>query len=135
MSKTDIPNGSIYLKPDEGRIYEMGKLSAKFIADEEETKERYCVSEWWLKPNTEGPGAHQHDVNDEIFYVLEGTMTFLVGDKWIPAEKGSYIIIPPKTMHDFKNETDKRAGVLNIYIPGGFERNMPEIAKWFKENR
>lgn len=133
--KINLPEGSIYLKPGEGRQYEMGRLNAKFIADEDETIEKYCVSEWWLDPNTEGPGAHKHEENDEIFYVLEGTMSFLVGDSWVKAEKGSYIIIPPKTMHDFANNTDKKAGVLNVFIPGGFERNMPEIAKWFKENR
>src|SRR5690606_40131092 len=65
--------------------------SAIFKADEEETQEKYSISEWWLEPNTEGPGAHEHEENDEIFYVLEGVTTFLIGDKWIDAEKGTML--------------------------------------------
>jgi hypothetical protein len=26
-------------------------------------------------------------------------------------------------------------GVLNFFIPGGFERNMPSIVKWFEDNK
>lgn len=135
MNKDTLPEGAIVLKADEGRHYACGTMSAIFKADEEETAEKYSVSEWWLEPNSDGPGAHQHEINDELFYVLEGTTSFLVGDNWIDAEKGTFLRIPAKTIHDFKNRTDKRTGVLNIFIPGGFERNMPAIVKWFEENK
>ena len=129
-----IPPGSIFLPPDGGRRYEMGKMQAVFKADEEETQARYCVSEWWLDPHSKGPGAHLHEANDEVFYVLEGTATLLVGDQWIEASKGSFFLIPAKTMHDFENRSDYKMGLLNFFIPGGFERNMPAIMKWFEEN-
>ena len=121
----------IVLKPNEGRKYNLGTMSAVFKADEEETAEKYSVSEWWLEPNSEGPGAHQHDANDEVFYVLEGTTSFLIGDTWIDAIKGTFLRIPAKTMHDFANRTSNRTGVLNFYTPGGFERNMEDIVQWF----
>lgn len=123
-----LPNG-------EGRKYNCGNMTAIFKADENETNEKYSVSEWWLEPNSDGSGAHFHEDNDEVFYVLEGTITFLVGKEWIDAEKGTFIRIPAKTMHDFKNKTDKKTGVLNFFIPGGFERNMPSIVQWFNENK
>ena len=47
-----LPPGSIFLKPGEGRAYEMGALRAVFKADGDETQNRFCVSEWWLEPNT-----------------------------------------------------------------------------------
>lgn len=128
-------NDALFLRKGEGRIYECGTMTAVFKADENETAEKYSVSEWWLEPNSGGPGAHQHDENDEVFYVLEGTTSFLVGDTWIKADKGSFLRIPAKTIHDFKNETNSKTGVLNFFIPGGFERNMPAIVKWFEENR
>ena len=37
--------------------------------------------------------------------------------------------------HDFRNTTDEDAGLLNFFTPGGFERKMPAIVKWFAENR
>lgn len=84
---------------------------------------------------TEGPGAHSHEENDEIFYVLEGTASFLVDEEWVDAPEGTLLMIPAGTAHDFGNRTDARVGILNIYIPGGFERNMPEIVAWFRRNR
>jgi mannose-6-phosphate isomerase-like protein (cupin superfamily) len=113
----------------------MGKLWAVFKADEAETQERYSVSEWWLNPNTDGPGAHFHEANDEIFYVLEGRPELLVGDEWLVLEKDAFVRIPAGVMHDFRNRTSEDAGLLNFFIPGGFERKMPAIVKWFSENR
>ncbi len=125
---------ALLLTEGQGRTYNCGKMTAVFKADENETANKYSVSEWWLEPNSDGPGAHSHEDNDEIFYGLEGTTSFLVGDQWVDVEKGTFLRIPAKTIHDFANKTDRKAGVLNFFIPGGFERNMPEIVKWFKEN-
>ena len=125
---------AIVLGNGEGRLYNCGPMTAIFKADENETSCKYSVSEWWLEPHSDGPGAHLHESNDEIFYVLEGVTSFLVGDKWIDAGKGTFLRIPAKSLHDFANRTAQRTGVLNIFIPGGFERNMPEIVKWFQEN-
>ena len=113
----------------------MGTMKAVFKADEEETQQRYSVSEWWLEPNSTGPGAHLHEENDEVFYVIDGTASILVGEKWITASKGAFFLIPSNTMHDFANRSDKKMGLLNFFIPGGFERNMPSIVKWFENNR
>ena len=124
---------TIILEQGEGRSYNMGAMQAIFLADEQETDAQYSVSQWWIDPNSEGPGAHLHEDNDEVFYVLEGTMSFLAGEKWVDAKKGTFLRIPSKTLHDFANRTSERAGVLNFYIPGGFERNMPSIVKWFEE--
>lgn len=125
----------LILPEGEGRVYNCGTMTAVFKADENETDNQYSVSEWWLEPNSNGPGAHAHEENAEVFYVLEGRVSFLVGDEWIDADKGAFLRIPAKTIHDFKNRTDKKAGVLNFFIPGGFERNMPSIVKWFEENK
>lgn len=134
MNQKHTSNDVLILSAGQGRTYDCGTMTAVFKADEIETDEKYSISEWWLDPNSDGPGAHLHQDNDEVFYVLEGRPSFLIGDKWMEAEKGTFIRIPAKTMHDLANKTDKKTGVLNFFIPGGFERNMPEIVKWFKED-
>ena len=125
---------SLVLTKGQGRVYHCGPMTAIFKADENETNEKYSVSEWWIEPHSDGPGPHQHENNDEVFYVLEGTTSFLVGDQWIDADQGTFLRVPSKTIHDFKNKTDKKTGILNFYIPGGFERDMPRIVQWFEEN-
>ena len=123
----------IFLLPGEGRSYLMGRIAVVFKADGDETRKRYSISEWWLEPKTQGPGAHSHP-EDDIFYVLEGTMSILTGDRWTDAPKGSFVLAPGGVTHDFENRSSSRAGVLNFSIPGGFEKDMPGIVKWFAEN-
>src|SRR5690348_4935427 len=120
------PRKPIVRLPGGGREYRMPAMRAVFHADGEETGDTYSVSEWWLEPKSDGPGAHSHESNDEIFRVVEGTMSVLVGDEWIDAPEGSVIDIPAGVTHDFANRTDARAGLFNVCIPGGFERNMPD---------
>lgn len=110
----------------------MGRISAVFKADGEETAGRYSISEWWLEPKTKGPGAHSHD-EDDVFYVLEGVMSFLVADQWIDAARGAFVLVPGGATHDFENRGERRAGVLNISAPGGFEADMGAICEWYKE--
>jgi len=117
--------------PGEGREYPMGPLRAVFKADEAETRGAYSISEWWLDPYTRGPGAHQHE-EDDVFFVIEGTMSFFVGGAWIDAPQGSLVIAPAGTPHDFENRTSTRAGALNISVPGDFEPHMVGIAEWFR---
>jgi mannose-6-phosphate isomerase-like protein (cupin superfamily) len=59
-------------------------------------------------------------------------MTFLVGDEHVYATAGTFLRIPAGVMHDFENRTARRAGVLNVFIPGGFESNMPAILEWYR---
>jgi mannose-6-phosphate isomerase-like protein (cupin superfamily) len=122
---------AILLGPGEGRSYAMGAMSAVFKADEAETDSAYSISEWWLEPHTAGPGSHSHEAHDDIFYVIEGTVSFLIGDRWVAVQKGGFVRAAPGVTHDFRNDTDARAGFLNIYVPGGFERDMPAIVDWF----
>ncbi|GAA5161743.1 hypothetical protein GCM10023321_46440 [Pseudonocardia eucalypti] len=111
----------------------MGRINAVFKADGAETANRYSISEWWLEPHTTGPGTHTHP-EDDVFYVLDGTMTFLVGDHWFDAPKGSFVLAPGGTPHDFQNRTGAPTGALNISVPGGFEPHMPGIVDWFLEH-
>lgn len=124
----------LFLRPGEGRSYPLGRMSAVFKADHGETGNAYSVSEWWLEPGAAGPGSHSHADNVELFYVIAGVASILAGEDWLDAPAGSFVRIPATVMHDFENRTGERVGLLNVFLPGGFEENMPAIAKWFAEN-
>lgn len=123
----------IILAPGEGRAYPMGRISSVFRADGAETGETYSVSEWWLEPNTKGPGTHSHE-DDHVYYVLEGTMSVSIDGIWSHCSKGAFILIPGGTPHDFENRSQARAGILSFNNKSGFEKQMPSIVDWFKEN-
>lgn len=121
------------VKADEGRDYEMGRMSARFIVDGDETGNRTSVSEWWLEANTQGPPIHSNP-EDHVFYVLAGELSVYLAPDWHTATAGSTIFIPGGLEHGFENRSDERAGFLNINNPGGFESEMPDIVTWFAEN-
>jgi mannose-6-phosphate isomerase-like protein (cupin superfamily) len=133
--QTSLDEDVILLKKGQGRKYNLGPMTAIFKADADETDNKYSISEWWLDPHSEGPGAHLHENVVQTFYVLEGPVSFFVGDKWIDVEAGTFIRIPENTMHTFANRTDKKTGFLNFDIPGGFEKDMPSMASWFENNK
>jgi mannose-6-phosphate isomerase-like protein (cupin superfamily) len=110
----------------------MGRLSAVFKADGEESAHRYSISEWWLDPHTKGPGPHSHP-EDDVFYVIARTMSIFVDPDWIEAPAGSFVLVPGTATHDFENRSAERAGMLNVSVPGDFEEAMPGIAQWFRE--
>ena len=105
----------------------------EFKADGKETASSYSISEWWLEPHTQGPGPHSHP-EDDVFYVIEGVMSFLVDGQWTDAPRGSFVLVPGGVVHDFENRSDARAGALNFSAPGDFEPHMPGIAEWFAEH-
>ena len=129
MTAVPTTRNPIVLAPAAGRSYAMGRISALFKADGDETARAYSISEWWLDANTKGPGAHAH-VEDDVFFVVEGTMSILVGEDWVDAPAGSFVLVPGGVTHDFENRSGARAGLLNFF-PGVFEPEMPAIAEYY----
>jgi|GEM_PF-2886180 len=81
MEQFDRSTDVLIRRAGQGRTYDCGSMTAVFKADESETDEKYSISEWWLAPYAGGVGAHQHEDNEEVFYVLEGTVAILINDK------------------------------------------------------
>lgn len=132
FTATTLPPGVILVSLGEGRHYSCGPMHSVFLADGAESGDRYSASIWWVDPGRGGPGAHRHEANDELFSVIEGTKTFLVGDQRLDATVGTSLRIPAGVIHDFENRTADRAGALNVFMPGGFEAHMPAIVEWYR---
>ena len=71
------------------------------------------------------------DNEDDVFFMLEGTMSFFVNDEWVDAPAGSFVLVPGGVTHTFENRGDTQARALNISAPGDFEPRMAAIADWF----
>jgi mannose-6-phosphate isomerase-like protein (cupin superfamily) len=68
--------------------------------------------------------AHVHDGEDDAFYVLEGEMTFVVGDEDVAAPPGTFALVPPGVEHGFRNDGDVPVRMFNIHAPAGFDRRI-----------
>ena len=85
---------------------------------------RFNLSVITMAPGRHGPEAHIHEDEDDAFYVLDGEMTFLLGDSEVPAPSGTFVLVPPGVQHTFVNHTAEPVRMLNIHAPGGFDRRL-----------
>ncbi len=120
------------LDPGEGEaLWWMGGL-ATIKATSEQTGGQYTLVEI-LVPELpmEESLLHVHHFEDEGFYILEGEMTFYVGEQTIKARPGSYLFGPKDVPHAFSVDKGP-ARLLFILSPAGMEgliREMGEPAR------
>lgn len=86
---------------------------------------RVTVVEDTLKPGFHLP-RHHHKKMTEIFYVLEGEVSFAFDDETVIATPGMTINVPPDTWHEVR--CDRRAKLITIFSPGGFDLYLQELA-------
>ena len=79
-----------------------------------------------VPPRWEGPPLHHHDF-DEAFRVLDGELTFQLGDELVTRRAGDLVFAPRGSAHTFANLADAPARYLLICTPGGFERMFSRV--------
>lgn len=67
-----------------------------------------------------GPPLHVHEHEDEACYVLEGEVTFFVGDDVISASADTWVYLPRRIPHSLRVDSNE-ARTLWLVVPGGFE--------------
>jgi quercetin dioxygenase-like cupin family protein len=75
-----------------------------------------------------GPPLHVHPQHGEGFYVLEGEMTFQVGDEVVTAATGSFAFAPRGVSHTLANLGERDARILVLCAPAGFESYFERLA-------
>jgi mannose-6-phosphate isomerase-like protein (cupin superfamily) len=127
-----VSEGTAHL-PGEGENYEMGGSRLSLKATEAETGGAFFLSETTVEPSFAGPPLHIHHELTDMFYVLEGTLTFRVGEETIEGPPGTFVCAPPGTPHTFSNPSSEPVRFLNFNVPGGFERYMRDLVEaWEK---
>ncbi|HQZ64720.1 MAG TPA: cupin domain-containing protein [Planctomycetaceae bacterium] len=96
------------------------------MATGEDTNGKYAMWEAIVPPGG-GPPPHVHSKEEESFYVLEGEITFQIGEKRVVATAGMFANMPVGTPHSFKNESSKPAKMLISVAPAGLEKMFFEI--------
>ena len=76
----------------------------------------------------QGPPAHVHRREDEMWYLLDGTFRFIADGRLFEAEPGSCVFVPRGTAHCFQNLEDRASRILVMFTPSGMERFFEEHA-------
>ena len=119
------------LQAGEGEMYRFG-IDFTVKAGEVQDSSSAAVLEYVTKKGEEPPD-HMHRTEDEIFYVLEGTITFRCGAESFDLAKGGFIFLPCGIEHGYTIQGDEPVRLLVITSPvrpgmsggwGGFVADM-----------
>jgi quercetin dioxygenase-like cupin family protein len=116
----------IIRKTSEGRTVAVVGDVYRFLATGEVTYGKYAMWEAIVPPGG-GPPPHVHSREEEGFYILEGEITFQIGDQRLVATVGTFANMPVGTPHSFKNEADRPARMLISVAPAGLEEMFFEF--------
>jgi quercetin dioxygenase-like cupin family protein len=104
--------------------------SVRFVAPGSVTGGAFGLFHWEMQPHAGGPAAHFHRTFSESFYVLDGTIRFFDGSRWVEGSAGDFIHVPAGGIHAFGNESDGGAAMLILFAPGvARERYFEELAE------
>jgi quercetin dioxygenase-like cupin family protein len=67
----------------------------------------------------EEPPVHTHASEDEIFYVLQGELTFRCGDQTFEVGEGGFIYLPQGIEHGYTIRSDGPVRLLVLTFPPG----------------
>ena len=107
------------IRKDEGEARWWFGALAEIKATAVDTGGQMTIVEVTEHPGAEAP-LHVHRRDDEGFWVLEGDVTFEVGDTIIEASAGDYVFGPRDIPHRF-TVGDQGCRMLFILVPGGIE--------------
>ena len=119
-----INDGNIVLSPGEGKIVPVPGHQVTHKVVGADTDGAYSLLEVELVGD--GPPQHIHKAEDEAFYVLEGEINVLLGERTIRATAGSFVLIPRGTVHTFSRVGQEPAKLLAIFSPPGVEQFFDE---------
>jgi quercetin dioxygenase-like cupin family protein len=119
------------LKAGEGWTYRFG-IDFTLKASEIQPGSGAAFMEYITKKGEEPP-SHTHKTEDEMFYVLEGSITFQCGEATFDLEKGGFIFLPAGIKHGYTIRSEDPVRLIVVTAPvregsgrgwGGFVADM-----------
>jgi quercetin dioxygenase-like cupin family protein len=97
-----------------------------FLATGKETDNQFATMETNYKKGLVPP-PHTHTKEDETWQVLEGEVTFTVGEVTQTLRPGDFIFLPKNIQHSFVLESDTAKMLLQVF-PAGLEEFFMELS-------
>ncbi len=115
MDQHDNRNQPYALKADEGWTYRFG-IDFTVKAGEVQKGSGAAFLEYVTRKGEEPP-SHMHTTENEMFYVLEGAVTFQCGDESFYLEKGGFIFLPRGVEHSYTISSEDPVRLITVTAP------------------
>jgi quercetin dioxygenase-like cupin family protein len=114
----------------EGDRLTIGAVETLVIGPSSATGGAYCMLDQIIPSGLVTP-AHRHEHEDQVAYVLGGTLGFWVeGSSETEVSPGAFVLRPRGLLHALWNVSGKQARMLEITSPGeSFERYMRRLSE------
>lgn len=119
---------AVLRRRDEGELIELGPSRGRVKLSGDDAIGSATVIDFELAAESPGPPPHLHERITDSFFVLEGTLTVLLGEEEHEAPAGSHVVIPPGNVHTVSNPSAEPVRFLNVTAPSGLERYLRELA-------
>ncbi|WP_204249077.1 cupin domain-containing protein [Nocardia arizonensis] len=90
----------------------------RLLIDADETGGSVSTLEVTLARGADGAMPHYHTRSDELFYIAEGELQLLAGDRIITVAEGGSVVVPRNMPHAFGATADSTARILIALMPG-----------------
>jgi hypothetical protein len=107
---------AVFRGPGEGQTIAIGESSGVLKADGPAVGGFVCVAETTLAPGFHGPALSRDRAVVASFYVLEGTLSFHLGDEQVEAGHGAFALLAPGEV-TLANRSAQDVRVLNLIAP------------------
>jgi quercetin dioxygenase-like cupin family protein len=87
-----------------------------------ETDGSYGMVEIVSPPHVPGPPPHFHKSEREFFLIIKGTLNVMRDGDWQQVKAGSFVDLPPNTVHTFINDTEEDVIWITGWRPKGFQK-------------
>ncbi|WP_406059290.1 cupin domain-containing protein [Streptomyces sp. NBC_01077] len=110
---------ALVVRPEEAEQVELPHGGGfRLLADAVDTDGALGANRLTLGEGADGARPHYHALSTELFYVLDGTMEFLLGEETTSVGRGSLVVVPPGMPHAFGAAAGCTADLLAVLTPG-----------------
>lgn len=110
------------VKAGDAERLEVGGSVIHLLADCDQTDGAISANRTLLRAGADGPPPHYHTGSAEIFFVLDGALQALAGDRVVRLDKGDFLAVPRYMPHAFGAPSGAEADVLIMFTPGAKDR-------------
>ncbi len=127
------PNRAAIRQPGDAETLRTESVTMRLLIDAEEAHGAVSTLEITMDRGADGAAPHFHTRSDELFYVADGELQLMAGDRILTVGAGGVAVVPKTTVHAFGATPDSGARILIALMPGvqrfGYFRLLERIAR------
>lgn len=134
VDDTSSANGHTRIpRPDTAVTFSIpGGETMRILLNSEQTAGQLALLVGEIPPGS-GTSLHRHQHEDELIYVLEGTLDLQLGQEMATAVAGTAVFLPRGIPHASHNHSERMVKALAFITPGGFENYFTESFTLFAQ--